>query len=316
MRELLDKYLRYLKLEKNASSHTVNAYRSDLTQLIDFLESEYDIPDNIEAVQRVHIRGWIASLSTNRLKKASLQRKIASVRSFYRFAFKRGYLTRNIATYIVSPKSDQRIPKSIPKTDLMEMLNHAPDSTQVGSVITDDLKVVMETQTYAILELFYATGIRLSELAALQIQDIDFSKNQVKVTGKGNKQRIVPFGIAAKEAMERYLACRNVILSNNPAGTQVKSVFLTVKGKEIYPRAIQRMVEKKISEFSEVQKRSPHAIRHSFATHLLEAGADIRVIKELLGHSSLAATQVYTSASAQKLIETYKNAHPRAETKT
>lgn len=306
MKDIKDKYIRYLKIEKNASQHTIAAYQRDLSQLLDFLAKTFPEISDINTLDRHHLRSWLVDLSQRRFKRSTLQRKIATVRSFFKYAFKRGIVKHNIARHLISPKSEKRLPKVISELDLSRTLNAHSEVSATDKPY--------EVQAFAIMELLYASGIRLSELVGLNLSDVDFKARQIRVTGKGAKQRIVPFGTAAFESLNRFISVRDNLLSNKSGHDDVTAMFLSISGRRIYPRAVQRVVKQKLSAYSEATQKSPHALRHSFATHLLDAGADIRVIKELLGHSSLAATQIYTSTSSTKLKEIYKNAHPRAET--
>lgn len=324
MKEAVKKYLKYLKVERNSPNTTISSYKRDLNQLVVFFEeNQLDISD-LNLIQKSHLRLWIGHLNKNGLKRSTIQRKIAAVKSFFKYAFKRGLINKNTTLFLISPKSEKRIPKFIGRNDLDHALNHAFEDisdpfveiVDNGPTQNDNNKLYYQKQTHAIIELFYATGIRLSELTNLNITDIDFRLNQIQVTGKGNKQRIVPFGKAALEALTNHINYRERLLSNKSGPDDINSLFLTLKGKRIYPRAVQRMVHDFLSHHSEAIQKSPHALRHSFATHLLDAGADIRVIKELLGHSSLATTQIYASTSSDGLKKMYKNAHPRAEKQT
>lgn len=305
--------MRYLKIEKNASLHTITAYKKDLEQLTDFLQNNHPDISDIKELNRNHLRSWLVSLNKDAIKRSTLQRKIATIRSFFKYAFKRGIVTKNIAQHLVSPKSEKRLPKVIGAEEIMRTLNSNDFIDNADENMSAKQKAY-ELQAFAIMEMFYASGIRLSELIGLNLSDVDFKQRQIRVTGKGAKERIVPFGNAASDSLEQFLSYREYLLSNKSSGSDVTALFLTKNGKRMYPRAVQKMVEKKLSEYTEASQKSPHALRHSFATHLLDAGADIRIIKELLGHSSLAATQIYTSTSSQKLKEIYQKAHPRAET--
>lgn len=307
MKEIIDTYLRYLRIERNASPHTLEAYNNDLNQLNSFIDATYSDIEDINNLNRQHLRGWLASLNKKEVKRSTLQRKIASIRSFFKFAFKRGYVNRNIAVHIISPKSEKRLPSTISHNEINQTLNQAIPNDEQDSTHAWNL------QTAAIMELLYSTGIRLGELVNLDVEDVDLSASQIKVLGKGSKQRIVPFGQAAHEAITAFNKFRHQLSSNKITSEVVTPMFMSVKGKRIYPRAVQRMVKQQLTTHTEAVQKSPHTLRHCFATHLMDNGADIRVIKELLGHSSLNSTQIYTSTSSQKLKETYKHAHPRAE---
>lgn len=309
MTGLLNKYLKYLKIEKNSPETTIVSYSSDLSQLISFLESEFNVLD-INEITKHHIRAFISHLNLKKLKRSTIQRKITSIKSFFRYALKRGHIQKDVTSRVISPKSVKRIPKFIQSNELNEALN----VYEIESKSTKpQVKEVIQVRNQLIVELLYSTGMRVSELCNLNVEDVDMVMSQCRVTGKGNKQRIVPIGTAAKEILIQYFSVRPILSNNKIDDNQVNALVLTSRGNRIYPRSVQRIVYDFLKEYTEAQKKSPHAIRHSFATHLLDAGADIRIIKELLGHSSLATTQIYTSTSSDILKKQYKGAHPRAE---
>lgn len=317
MKDAIKKYLKYLKVEKNSPHTTISSYKIDLDQLVVFLTDQGFETNDLEAIKKSHLRLWVGFLHNKGLKRSTIQRKIAAVKSFFKYAFKRGLTQQNASQFLITPKSEKRIPKFIGHGDLNKALNDAfDDESKMDSEMLSEVSPSKQAsiyQTQAIIELFYATGIRLSELTGLNIDDVDIRQNQVQVTGKGRKQRIVPFGKAAAEAVSTHIRHRKYLLSNKTLAEDVNALFLSVSGRRIYPRAVQRLVQNFLEEHSEATQKSPHALRHSFATHLLDAGADIRVIKELLGHSSLATTQIYASTSSDGLKKIYKTAHPRAE---
>lgn len=293
MRDGLDRFFRTLAIERNLSPHTVEAYRRDIGQCTDFLSTLFECePDAIDPdrITRAHLRLWMGHLSDQGLSRTSIARKVAAIRAWFRFAHKRGITRTNPAKTLITPKKAKRLPKTVPAAPLAEVLDGQTD-----------------TQTRAILELLYATGIRLSELIHLQLTDVDLHLGQVKVMGKGSKQRIVPFGAQAAAAVKAWMAER--------VAPGCPYLFVTVKGNKLYPKAVQRLVEAALLPVPSASQRSPHVLRHSFATHLLDAGADIRLIKEMLGHANLAATQVYTHNSIERLKGLYEHAHPRAQRK-
>jgi integrase/recombinase XerC len=317
MKDAIIKYLKYLKVERNSPNTTISSYKRDLDQLVLFIADQGFEINELDAVQKSHLRLWIGYLHSQGLKRSTIQRKIAAIKSFFKYAFKRGLTQKNASQFLITPKSEKRIPKFIGQSELTKALNDAFDEETYFDYDSlneaNSSKQASVYQTQAIIELFYATGIRLSELTGLNMDDVDLRLNQVQVTGKGRKQRIVPFGKAATEAISTHLRHRNYLLSNKTTAIDVNALFLSVSGRRIYPRAVQRLVQNFLDEHCEAIQKSPHALRHSFATHLLDAGADIRVIKELLGHSSLATTQIYASTSSESLKKMYKTAHPRAE---
>ncbi len=304
MKKAIDKYLRYLKIERNASPHTITSYETDLSQFLTFCSKHFETDEdelNPNVVERITIRLWLGELSEKGLAKSSIARKVAAIRSFFKYCFKRGIVDQNPAHLLIVPKKDTPLPKTANAEDLGRMMELATGDSAESA------------QNRAILELLYGTGIRLSELVAMNEEDINFTLNQIKVLGKGAKQRIVPFGKQAKEALQNHLATKSELYGDRTNADARKAVFLAANGQRIYPRAVQRIVKDYLQRASEVTQKSPHVLRHSFATHLLDQGADIRVIKELLGHANLAATQVYTHTSVERLKNVYELAHPRAK---
>lgn len=306
MNSLIKKYLHYLKVEKNASPHTVLSYKTDLMQFSSYLarQSAVTVTDaiDVKTVDRSYIRMWLGRLSAEGLNRSTIARKVASLRSFFKFCFKRGYIDTNPAQLLIIPKQGKRLPHTADENSVQAMLNSiTPESS-------------IERQNRAILELFYGSGIRLAELIQLNTGDIDFARKQLKVTGKGNKERIVPAGGQALMALREHLQTRLSILNENTVPEDSRAMFLTARGLRIYPQAVRKMVKKYMSLHTECEQKSPHTLRHSYATHMLDHGADIRVIKELLGHSSLAATQVYTHTGIDRLKQVYDKAHPRGQT--
>jgi len=304
MNEAIKKYLRYLEIERNASPHTITSYENDLRQFLEYCAESFELEEeeiSLEGIDRLTIRLWLGELSEEGLAKNSIARKVAALRSFFKYCFKRGMTTRNPAQLLIVPKRDRQLPKTANPEDLNRMMELAEADTARGA------------QDRAILELFYSTGIRLSELVELNIEELNFDLSQIKVTGKGSKQRIVPLGKRSVEALKRHLQSRPELYGERTDKDARKAVFLAAGGQRIYPRAVQRTVRDYLSRASEVTQKSPHVLRHSFATHLLDRGADIRVIKELLGHANLAATQVYTHTSVERLKNVYELAHPRAK---
>jgi tyrosine recombinase XerC len=304
MKTLLSKYLRYLRIERNASKHTITSYERDLEQFLDFCETEFgEDRDELDPtrVDRLTIRLWLGELSDEGMKKSTLARKVAAIRSFFKYAFRRGYVERNPAHLLVVPKREKKLPTTVHKEEIQRMMQLADGDTP------------QQRQDRAILELFYSTGIRLSELTGLDLQHLNLTLNQIEVFGKGAKERIVPLGGPAKEALQRHLDTRPELFGSRTDADAEDAVFLAAHGQRLYDRAVQRLVKSYLEKTSEVTQKSPHVLRHSFATHLLDQGADIRVIKEFLGHANLAATQVYTHTSVERLQNVYKGAHPRAK---
>ena len=307
MKELINKYLKYLKIERNSSRHTITSYQNDLIQLLHFASEHLNAkPESlkISEIDRLIIRLWIWELSENGMMRNTIARKVAAVRSFFKYCYKKGFIEKNPAHLLIIPKKEERLPKTLQINEVKEMMDLAAGNAP-------------ETiQERAILEMFYATGIRLSELTNLKIKDIQLNQNQLTVTGKGSKQRIVPLGKKAKKAIQTHLKNRSQLLTENSSIPAKESLFLSANGEPVYPRMVQRIIRKYLLKVSEVTQKSPHTLRHSFATHMLDAGADIRLIKEFLGHSNLSSTQVYTHTSVERLQKIYSQAHPRAENKS
>jgi integrase/recombinase XerC len=230
----------------------------------------------------------------SQFSKTSIRRKISALKSFFKYLKRRNYTCANPASNLIFPKTPGKLPEFITQKEFDELLG-SRDSLDLGLL------------DRAVIELFYSTGIRLSELISLRLEDVNFSKRTIKVTGKGSKQRIVPFGEHAEVAIKNYIEIRNICNINNH-----RELFISNKGKPLYKVQVQRLVKKTLMRVSELKKKSPHVIRHSFATHLLDNGADIRAVKDLLGHENLSTTQVYTHVTPEKLKEVYKRAHPKA----
>jgi integrase/recombinase XerC len=291
-------FLEYLEVERNYSVNTIRSYEADLHQFITYLDSNHI--HSLDNVRKPLLRSYLSSLLETGLAKKSVARKIASLRSFFRYARRHKITTTNPTLTLVSPKLDKRLPSYLDEPATKRLFNSVDTKSPEGR------------RSAAILELFYSTGMRLSELIDLNVDDLDFPQGVVKVTGKGSKQRILPVGRRALEAVEEYLKDRRSVFLKSSPDREESALFVTSKGVRFYPQAIIRMVKSMIGEVSEIEKRSPHVIRHSFATHLLNRGADLRAVKELLGHESLSTTQVYTHVSTEQLKKVYRQSHPKA----
>ncbi len=305
MNDIIKKYLRYLKIERNFSDHTILSYENDISSFMEFCADYYSKePGNIDIseINRLTIRLWLGELSEQNYAKSSIARKVAALRSFFKYAFKRGHVQTNPAHLLVIPKKSTTLPKTVTPEEINRMMEAVNIDSATGK------------QELALLELFYGTGIRLSELIQLNHENINFRQNQIIVLGKGNKQRIIPLGKKALTALKQHLENRDKLYGERTDTDARKAVFLAAHGQRMYPKFAQRVVHKHLMSASEVTQKSPHVLRHSFATHLLNNGADIRIIKEFLGHASLAATQRYTHTSVERLKNVYELAHPRAKT--
>jgi len=304
MEKIVEKFLRYLTIERNSSKHTRLSYKTDIFQFIEFLKTSIDTcssGEDINSISRLDIRLWLGELSEKGLARNTIARKVASLRSFFKYCYKRGHIEKNPAHLLLVPKKERRLPKTINPEDIDRMMELA------GGEQPDD------HQNRAILELLFGTGIRLSELVQLSLLDVNFKQRQALIQGKGNKQRIVPLGTQAFNTLQTHLNSRPILFGEKTDADAKKALFIAPGGQRVYPRFVQRLVKSFIEKTSEVSQKSPHVLRHSFATHLLDAGADIRVIKELLGHTNLSSTQIYTHTSVEHLKNVYNQAHPRAE---
>jgi tyrosine recombinase XerC len=305
MKALIEKYLKYLSVERNASEHTITSYRNDLETFLKFTADVENVsPDevNLSKITRLSIRLWLGDLSEQGMAKTTIARKVAALRSFFKYCFKRGHIDKNPAHLLVVPKKDKSLPKTATVEDIERMMDAVNTETTRG------------LQNRAILELFYGTGMRLSELTGLNLTDIDLKQNQVTVKGKGNKQRIIPLGKTVSDVLKDFIKKRPELYGDRTDADAKRALFIAASGQRLYDRAVGLIVEKYFKMTSEVTQKSPHVLRHSFATHMLDNGADIRIIKEFLGHANLAATQVYTHTSIERLKNVYEQAHPRAKT--
>jgi integrase/recombinase XerC len=291
----IEQFIRYLQFEKRFSSNTVIAYKKDLYQFSEFILS---IEPNLLAISHQQVRAWVVNLMEHGIEPKSINRKISSLRSFYKFLQCEEHIKASPMIHVKAPKIPKRLPVVIVEQKMDALLD-------ANNVFSDDFEGV---RNRLILEILYGTGIRLSELIGLSDKDIDSYENQIKVLGKRNKERVIPITKVLAKLISDYQ-----ILRNNQNFTQVaSSLIVTNEGKAAYPKFIYRIVHSVLSFISTHDKKSPHILRHSFATSLLNRGADLNAIKELLGHSSLAATQVYTHNSVEKLKSIYKQAHPKA----
>ncbi|MCD4791747.1 MAG: tyrosine-type recombinase/integrase [Bacteroidales bacterium] len=291
------KFLKYLEFQKKYSLHTINSYACDIEQFQYFCTENKFILSEDEIVSDYKVlRKWIAVLSSDNISSRTINRKLSSLKTYYNFLIREGLIQNNPVSKIIRPKTKQNIPEFISNDNINLLLD--------SDIFSDDFEGIRDR---LIIELLYCTGIRRAELIGLRIKDLDFVYNTIKVTGKRNKQRIIPYPKTLNNLLKEYLIKKEEIYTDS------EHLLLTNSGKQIYPKLVYRVVNKYISFFSSVKKKSPHILRHTFATHLLNNGADINAVKELLGHANLSATQIYTHNTFEKLNKIYKQAHPRAK---
>lgn len=306
MEQLLTQFLEHLRYERNVSEHTLRNYQSDLEQFVDHLAPPN--PKNgkrswpaLADIDHISIREWLATLHTAQKKKSSIARKLAALRTFFQFMVREGLVELNPAKLVATPRQEKKLPKHLSIEDAIKFIETPDTDTDLGK------------RDRAMLELMYATGVRVAELTKMNIGHIDFRNRLIRVTGKRRKERIVPFGEPALEALKAYVDVRDGFLNNAPVSErEPEALFLNYQGTRITTRSVGRMVDKYIRVCAGKYEISPHALRHSFATHLLDSGADLRDIQELLGHARLSSTQIYTHVSMEKLIQVYDKAHPKA----
>ena len=324
---IIHKFLDYLKFERRFSEHTAKCYGADLTQFCEFIRgrSESDSPDTEPMSLHAHdtgtatavatqvdvkidqlllatntdcVRGYLAFLNERQYSKATIARKLATLRSFYKFLVKRNHVSANPVASIRTPKQEKKLPRFLEYEDIKKLLGTPPVNTWLGA------------RDRAILETLYSTGIRVSELVALNMDDVDFLGEVVHVRGKGKKERIAPIGSSALQVIQHYMEYRNKRAQSN-GNFDSKVLFVNKHGRRLSTRSVRRKMDKYLKIAGLDPAISPHTLRHSFATHMLNNGADLRSVQELLGHQSLSTTQVYTHLTTRKLKEVYDGAHPR-----
>ena len=289
-----ESFINYIRYEKRYSSHTVVAYKNDLDQFVSYytdMIGEF----NIKGVNSRHIRGWIVFLMEQKLSARTVNRKITTLKAFFKYLRKEEIIEKNPAVNLPQPKNKRKLPFFVEESKLIHLLDDGYFESDFSGV-RDKL----------IISFFYGTGIRLAELLNLKDTDVDTNECLIKVLGKRNKERIIPYPVSINKLIFDYIYIRNMEIGNMP-----NHLFVTEKGKPVYDKLVYRIVKGYLSKVTSLEKRSPHVLRHTYATHLLNNGADLNALKELLGHSNLAATQVYTHTTFEKLHEIYKQAHPR-----
>ncbi|MGC9045032.1 MAG: tyrosine recombinase XerC [Thermodesulfovibrio sp.] len=288
----INDFLNYIRLQKGDSIHTIRAYKKDLEEFFNFAKTE---PEQVEPVT---IRGFISEQILKGRSKTTVARKLSTLRSFFSYLYSEGIIKINPARVVPSVKTKRALPKFLTVDDAFKLVE-APQEDKFIS-----------QRDRAILELFYGSGIRVSELCGLNIEDIDLKEGLIKVRGKGKKERIVPVGQKAKEALKKYLAMRQILRIKKKLSAEEAPLFINNRGKRISDRQVRRIVEKYAKIIGVLEKIGPHTLRHTFASHLLMEGADLRVIQELLGHASLSTTQIYTHVNLKHLMDVYDKAHP------
>jgi integrase/recombinase XerC len=305
--EAVAQFLHYLQYSRNASPHTLRNYRSDLEQFLQYLQPPGATPPALAEVDHHVLREYLAHLHDRGLEKASIGRKLAALRSLFRFAVRTGLTGENPARLVATP----RVPRRLPAVPSTEEMNRFLDAVAALQPKTPAQEVRLKRDR-AVLELLYGSGLRVSELTGLNLADVDLEEQMLRVRGKGRRERVVPFGSKARQALEAYLAVRPVLAARARRATDAAAVFLNRRGQRLEPRTVARVVKSYARAAGLHRNLHPHTLRHAFATHLLADGADLRAIQELLGHRSLSTTQRYTQVSIRHLVEVYDRTHPRA----
>ena len=296
----IEKFLKYCETERNYSGKTVESYRLALAQFYDFLVQEFNETPNVEEIETDDIRPFLGWMHDRGHSKNTLRLKISAVKSFFKYCSKKGITDKNPAAIVSTPKTDKKLPTFLTETEVEGLFDKFYEFDKNDPVGARNL---------ALAELLYGSGLRISEALDLNVGSLQINSSVIRVTGKGRKQREVPLGKKAKEALSNYLHLRDKLLKYKTE----TALFLSMRGKRLNPATAYRIINKMMAGVTESPKKSPHVLRHSFATHLLDNGADIQSVSEMLGHSSLSTTQVYTHVSVERLKEVYKKAHPKAE---
>lgn len=297
MKKSLQSFFDYLKFEKRYSSHTLTAYRSDLEGFMDFVQREFG-EVQLSEISHSIVRTWLAVLRDEGLDTKSIRRKLSSLKSFFKHMLRMGVLETSPMAQVITPKAGKKLP----------VFMKEEDTAQVSETLTSSSDDWKSLNMQMLINIFYATGMRLSELVNLKEKQIDFSRGHIRVLGKGNKERIIPVSQDVLQQIRRYKDLKRKEFGSG----SVEYFLVTEKGRKLYPKYAYLLVKKALSEVTTLEKKSPHVLRHTFATHILNNGANLNAVKELLGHSSLAATQVYTHNTIEKLKDVHKKAHPRS----
>ena len=299
MAQIAERFATYVQLEQGRSANTVMAYSKDVASLIEFArERECESLGDIGIIE---LRGWLAQQRSAGLTSATIARRATAIRMFFAWALSQGHIDQDPASALVIPKVSKRLPHVLQQDQAERVMDRA--------VLRADDDSATHIRDQAILEILYASGIRVGELVGLNVTDIDNSRRTLRVLGKGSKERVVPYGAIAEDALDKYLSQARPQLANQHSGA---AVFLGARGKRVDQRVVRTMVHQVLSSLEGMPDLGPHGLRHSAATHLIEGGADIRTVQEILGHASLATTQLYTHVSSERLHAVYEQAHPRA----
>ena len=293
-------YLWHLEKERNLSAHTVRAYVGDLESFMSHLQMQK--VDDISAISIAHIRSWLANQQVKGGARTSLSRRAVSIRLFTKWAAKKGYLSKDVGATLATPRGHRTLP------DVLSVVDATTAMDSLATRVAEE-ESPLSIRDCAIVEVLYATGARVSELCGLDLGDIDYGRNTIRVLGKGNKERTIPIGTPAMKALGDWINNARPSLAGDKAG---RAVFLGARGSRIDQRTVRTVVYEALSALDGVERMGPHGLRHSAATHLLEGGADLRTVQEILGHASLATTQIYTHVSTERLQKAFKQAHPRA----
>lgn len=296
----IDSFVKYLRYEKGYSSHTLTAYQKDLFLFYDYLKEKIGDFD-WDTIDKDLVRGFILSLTMNKEKATTVNRKLSAIRSFYRYMLRLGFVTHNPTAQVVGPKVKKNLPVFLKEEELDRLIDEIQPEEDDGSFEASQKRII--------LNLFYSTGIRCSELLNIKEGDIDYSLKQIRILGKRNKERFIPFGEELEEMLDGYIEKKHCIDFENPY------LFIGRKGKKISYSQVYNTVKENLSQVTTVQKKSPHVLRHTFATVMLNNGAQLNSVKELLGHASLSSTEIYTHVSFEEMKTIYKSAHPRATKK-
>lgn len=299
LENLVDEFLIYLRANKNYSKRTLESYGLDLRQFLTFFDKAP--VSTLEEIDHLIFRKYLAILKDEQLARRSIARKISCLRSFFKFLCRQGYLLNNPIQGVSTPKLEKRLPEFLYSEELESLLK------------LPDLSIILGIRDQAILEVFYSSGLRLQELVGLTLADLDLDRGYLRVYGKGAKERLVPLGGCAKRALIKYLKeVRPKLILKGNSSKQTLNVFLNYRGTRLSGRSIQRLMDKYLQQLALHRKISPHTLRHTFATHLLENGADLRVVQELLGHVDISSTQIYTHLTKERIRAVYLKSHPRA----